>query len=695
MSNVNPRREFRKKHIPKANSTFVAGVIPWAPLESYERARVRPGSQAEPIVRLVYSEARRCGHGIRSEVVAEALRVEGWSFPLPVSTLLVGLVTRGVLCSHGTGNQLRYTPPNFVEANIASVRSDVEKVYEALRLTCAEWQTMVPTLAISNKLKQCDWTLESKDSNAVGKRLETLSRSPSRAARAATHPPLVRFERVTDSSGAPAMFWAPVDAPLLSCPVECVSNAADAARSVIRRLQEQVGRPVSRSEIWLLIRTLDEHRPIRYFLAPARSDCRLMRALGRCVQTDLADRPERPGNALLARPYENAYSVSGGAPTRYLVAPAHVGAKPVNVFGETALAALLVDDIVYVSAIDYELMALSDRTRGISAVDATTIEPWLSLREDGARLVAARISAALDAEKPVTVGRDSPRNRAESDVACLIAGAELLAGGDRYLVTLADTAAPGFSNRAVGQRDAIKARLQRRRQAVPILCAALRQRAIPVRPGSQPNIVGIERTCIRLANLRAWATQITDGELRQAVEACRRFPPPLAAPVENARRFSRPLQSTWLDRAEALTALGDRVQDAWTRGMIKRAYSCLGWTTRNDDVFGSCLLAGVTTIGVSPSFRRRMLVAGGLLGTEATIEAAEHILLRAAKRTAPQDASADIRAAFLAAALLGPEHATRLVTSSLCATMTGSLAEIVAKAARRLRTGHVLSVSAP
>jgi hypothetical protein len=695
MSNANLRKVSRKKRLPRPNSKFVAGAMPWAPLESYTRARVRRGSQAEPIVLLVYDEASQCGHGIRSAVIAEALRVEGWSFPLPVNQLLSGLIQRGVLCSRGTGNQLRYTPPRFVEANIASVRSDAEKVYEALRLACEEWQSMVPTLAISNKLKQCDWILESKDSNAVGKRLETLSRSPSKAARAAAHPPLVRFERVADSSGAAAMFWAPVDAPLLRCPAECVSNAADAARSVIRRLQEQVGRPVSRSEIWLLIRTLDEHRPIRYFLAPGRSDCRLMRALGRCVQTDLADRPERPGNALLARPYENAYSVSGGAPTRYLVAPAHVGANPVIVFGETALAALLVDDIVYVSAIDYELIALSDKMRGISAVDAKIIEPWLSLREHGARVVVARISAALDAEKPATVGRDSPRIRTESDVACLIAGAELLAGGDRYLATLADTAAPGFSNRAVGQRDAIKARLQRRRQAVPILCAALRQRTIPPQPGSQPNIVGIERTSIRLANLRAWATQNTDGELRQAVEACRRFPPPLAAAVEHVRRFSRPLKSTWLDRAEALTALGELVQDAWTRGMIKRAYSYLGWTTRNDDVFGACLLAGVATIGVSPSFRRRMLVAAGLLGAEATIEAADRMLQSAAKRATTEDASADVRAAFLAATLVSPEHATRLVTSSLCATMTGSLAERVAKAARRLRTGHVLSVSAP
>jgi len=690
----NTRR--RKASEADTSSAFVRGTMPWPALDTGTRPHVRPGSQTEPIVRLVYAETRRCGYGISSKTIADALRAEGWAFHLPVKVLVTALASRGVLFCRGTGKLRRYTPPGFVEINTMLVRGDAEIVYDALCLVAAEWRSMVPTLAISQKIKQSGWTLASNCVNAVGKRLETLSRMPSRPKRAITHPPMVRRERVASTGGAAALFWAPVDAPHLALPADSVSNGADAARSVIRRLQGAAGRPVSRSEIRLLIRTLEENHPIRYFLPPHKSGRSLMRALSRCVQTDFEDRTDTACEGILARAYESKYSVAGGAPPRYFVAPFHAGADPRNVFDEAALAALLVDEIVYTSGIDYELLALSDGTKGISAVDAKIIEPWLCARTHGSSAVTALISAALNARARRRVGLHSPRTAVGEQESRLIAGTELLNAGDRHLIALADSHAPGFLDRAITQRDGIRVRLQRRRRALPILCAALRDLPIADRSPAEPNLVGGERTAVAIMDIAPWADGYTEDDFRSAVAGCRRFPVEGAPPRTRAARFfSHALQIGTLDRAEALTALGDLVQDAWTRGMLKRAYECIGWTTRATAVFGTCVQDCVSAKGVTPSLRRRMLVAGGLLGTEATIEATERLLRSASERMAMEDVSADVRAAFLAAALVSPEHAAALLASPVCKAMTGTLAERVTKAARRLRTGHILAVSAP
>lgn len=185
--------------------------------------------------------------------------------------------------------------------------------------------------------------------------------------------------------------------------------------------------------------------------------------------------------------------------------------------------------------------------------------------------------------------------------------------------------------------------------------------------------------------------------MRAAIHSCRRFPVPneIKPALVRSDTYYLSLCFARLDRPEALAALGNLVSDGWTRAMLKRAFLLLGWTARTSKIFADCVVRGVNEPEITPTFRRRLLVAGGLLGCEATIEAAERLLSEIVCCNASDNADADLRAAFLAVALVGADQARHFVDFAGRASLPSGLEQAVAKAARRLRGGYVLAISAP
>ncbi len=214
------------------------------------------------------------------------------------------------------------------------------------------------------------------------------------------------------------------------------------------------------------------------------------------------------------------------------------------------------------------------------------------------------------------------------------------------------------------------------------------------------------------------------------VRACRRFPAPDAPAIRAARRggpLENPgLQGTQLrggaggppagetrdrrnrytysrvDRPEALVAAAAVQDDPWTAALLRRAYELLGPTARDAAPLAGCLAQVGSDDDISPGFRRRLVVAGGLLGAPATAAAAERLVADALAAGDPAEADLDVRAAALAAALLGADALDALTRGPAFAALgfdaravAAGLDERAAKVRRRARAGLSFSVGAP
>lgn len=183
--------------------------------------------------------------------------------------------------------------------------------------------------------------------------------------------------------------------------------------------------------------------------------------------------------------------------------------------------------------------------------------------------------------------------------------------------------------------------------------------------------------------------------LREALRYTRRFPDQDLAGDSPERGWS--VRERWrprpqIDRAEGFTSLAGTQPDVWTASLVKRAYALLGPIARSPDAFDAALTRLAPADGMTPAIRRRLVVAAGLLGARGTVAAARRLVTTAGPHVV---SAADLRAAALAAALVGREAASTFLRSPEVAALPYDLAERVGRMRRRVRAGMLLSVAAP
>jgi hypothetical protein len=342
----------------------------------------------------------------------------------------------------------------------------------------------------------------------------------------------------------------------------------------------------------------------------------------------------------------------------------------------------------------------------------------------------------------------------DAAVRWLMKASEKGEAADRHLLRLA--AAPYDAKPAYALQRAIQHRTAQRRRAVAVLREAITAPAAgTMRPGAPetqcphgtaPALPGSGAAAIRIEGLIRWAApyvglEVAAGRkpaatpvrsalheapqeafqkegagvapdpamtaLRGFVCHARRFPDLDAlarrAAALAARRMGRrvptPTVHPLLDRAEALTALVDAQPDAWTTTLARRAYMLLGPIARSVDALDACLAQVGPGDQLAPGLRRRLVIAGGLLGAPGTPAAARRLVTAGAGGTDTSEAGhvddTDVRAAALAVSLVSADALRAFLDSPEVAALPYEFAERVAKIRRRARAGMWLSVGAP
>jgi len=395
------------------------------------------------------------------------------------------------------------------------------------------------------------------------------------------------------------------------------------------------------------------------------------------------------------------------------------------------------DDFVVSIAADHEISTLTRLTAGASRADLAALESWVRVRRAALRTAVYEFPAFAPGnplrltpeQRDAMTGTTGVPDRlapaaAEAVIEWLrsvMAAAEV---ADRVFVRLAtaeEQRGTGGSQVAYQGRVAIRRLADRRRRVAGIIADLLRAErgertaahegvrthehlAAPVplvgRPGTAMRLDGFLPWAAPYFGLEPSAGPLDDPSQRQARSAfrealqhCRRYPAPKAdadaAPTRHA--FMRAL----VDCVDGLMALVDSQPDAWTRATVRRSSQILGTVARDAAAFDAVLTHVTPDDDLSPALRRRIVVAGGLIGAPGALAAAERLIappLEGSIKRAVGVSDGDIRAAALAAALVGPESLSAFLRYAEAALPPAAFTERFSKLRKRACRGLLLSL---
>ncbi len=711
-------------------------------------ARVTPDSLLASVLRTLHEECVRRDMG---STVGELEAAAGRScrpWPAYLHEHLIHAMRRGLVQRSGSRGSYRYYLVGFVEVETGrkAARSDSEIVLDAVRLACDAAGTMVPTPLVQREIDRHGWALTRKARGCLTDRLRSLGRGGSGAP--------VRTEGATSPNGARRRFWAPTDRPDLRLPDPVITSANEGVQVAVRELTAMVGRPVSPTEVWLYVRSLARLHPLRFYLMtdPVAQTQIGSNAGGRYfaryfAQAQLTSRyheakraraGEAPGPLMVL--VRSVYFAPGAAPSHFVVTGHQPEPTPIRGFDVVHL-----DGFVGSLAADHEVGTLSRLTAGAPPSDLAALAGWTQVRRAALRAAVYRF-LALAPGNPLALTNESrvsasmrwsrasawpvPADAAEPVIAWLRDVAAAADGADRVFerLTTAEEQHENSRSRLAYRRRVAKRRLAaRRRRVVDIIfdlllvdnadvAASNRGGRMPERRTAPLVLVGEPGTAMRLDGFLPWAapyfglesgrgissTPVDDlnqrqarSAFREALRPCRRSATERSG--SNPESLMHASLRALIDRVDGLMALVDSQPDVWTRAMVRRSCQLLGSIARDTGAFDAVLAHVAPNDGLSPGLRRRIVVAGGLIGAPATLAAAERLitLTRDGGDTRAVGVSdGDVRAAALATAFIGPEALSSVLQYAEKELPPAAFTERLSKLRKRARRGLLLSVGA-
>lgn len=537
----------------------------------------KPGSMGHAIAEGVRAAVAMAGAPCTLSACEAAFGAAGaGAVPATYAAQFFSLVRRGILVRiDGRASRSRYAHRDAAPAAMpVDDADDALRVMRALEHAVQIHSGAVTTAQVRAALLADGEALASNDINAVRVRLATLARTRTSGDPRWSAARVARCDIVT-AGGRRLCGWAlrTADAPV--APAAPVLSLADATRTLVRHVQEQLRRPVFRRELawWLAAHRTDAvAMAFAAHCDPTRGRT-LPRALAAVVQSD-ARYPH--ADSQLVRCGER-FSCWGGVAPRYWVGPLPT---------ETALADRLHEMSMALRA-DDEVRQLARLARRATARRAPALQ----------RLVEVRQGVLL-----------GERDRHLGNNQAALRGAALTLASSFDTVRTWAKASGGDDVRYMRLEDV----RHRARHA-----ASLAALSSPTSTAPVAAIVGQAATAPHelfepFMGALAKHYAMTDAQAhRAALRGVRRF-----AVEDRAGAFGAHPQraDAVLDRVDAWLALFGQVEASWARSALASATELLGPVLRDADIVAQVAPVGATP----PNIRRAAIVARGTLGVAPT-----------------------------------------------------------------------------
>lgn len=589
----------------------------------------RLGSRADRIATVVRREAEIANRGVTVEHIRGAWeRHTGQAAPASFAAEVFSLLRRGILIRIGgrVGTSLYAHRDSVVDRG--GIGGDAEAILDALRSAHRRLRRPVSTREVSAELVRRAVQLESDDRNVVRKRLGSLATERQRGPAAGKTPKVRRIDEKSSAS-RPVTYWEPAGADVGGR--RQPRSRAEAIREAIGEATQELGRPVSRTELRWWIDAHENRHPAAELLNRERLSADLS-------DTAKADR-RYVGEAGRVHRVSSALACHGGAPERYTL-----GSPTPD---DSGVCALL--DAIYAYQPAAEMAEIEVlRNRG-------TVLEHLEL------LKLARLRhGALQRAVRDTVGADIIAiqiSRARASLAIL----------DRWFAETNLT------------RNQLDGRLRYLREAREHLDAVAELK--PRGRTRKVQIIG-EAAAAPAAHLDAIAqstARLVDLPVARAArlfDDVRRLP--VAAPPRGERiGADSPDPLSGLDRVDAVLACFDAVPLARTSVLLAEARGLLGRVLRDPDAMHRLIRLPRVDFAV----RRAAVLALALLGHTVDVELA-----------VPDPADADDTSAYVLASIIALGHDAYVALAAADRRAVGAARMVTDDALRRLEGGDYVCV---